>query len=126
MEKSKYITALNMSLYIIIIILSIIKLVINFIETEYSVCIIFDIIFNFIILISTIILIIVYKFYEIRMIIGSIIMIIWIGYILTSVFSYSYFLNDSKMRGIYNFVSYTKISLVALAHFISISNGDDC
>ena len=124
MEKPKYLSAINISLYIIIIILTIIKLVINFTEAMYSASVISDIIINFIILICAIILIIFYKIYLIRIIISYIILINWIGALLTSIFSYGDLFNDSKMRGIYNLVSYTKLGLCFACFMIGILDDD--
>ena len=124
MEKPKYLSAINISLHIIIIILTILKLVINFTETVYKASVICDIIFNFIVLICAILFIILYKISYTRFIFIGIIFGGSIATLITSIFSYSYILNDSKMRGIYNFISYSKIVLSFAAYYISITDDD--
>ena len=117
MEKPKYLSAINISIYIIIIILAIIKLVLNFTETVYTASVICNIIFTFILLICAIILIILYKYYLVRFIVGYVVLAAWIGGFISSLISYSSIINESKMRAIFNFVSYTKLGL-SMAIFI--------
>ena len=124
MEKPRYISAINISIYVIIIILTIIKLVLNFVETVYSASVICDIIFNFIILICSIIVIPIYKLFWIRMILAYSILFMWIGALVTSLLSYQYILNDSNFKGIYNFSSYTKIALCFSTFILSIIDDD--
>ena len=90
MEKPKHLSAINISLHIIIIILTILKLVINFTETVYKASVICDTIFNFIILIFSILLIILYKFFNTRFIFAYIIFGGLIGSLITSFLSYAY------------------------------------
>ena len=118
MEKPKYLSAINKSLYIIIAFLSIIKLILDFTECVYTVAVIFDIIFNFIFVICSITLCFVYKYTLIRFILNYLNFLIAIGALVTSLFSYKYIINDSKLKAIYNFSSYSKLSIV-LASFIS-------
>ena len=125
MEKPKYISAINISIYVIIIILTIIKLVVNFTETVYSASVICDLIFNFIILICSIILVVLYKLVWTRMIMSFIIFFTWIGALVTSLLSYKYIFDDSKLKGIYNFSSYMKISLCFASYFIGLFDYDD-
>ena len=125
MEKPKYLSAINISIYVIIIILTIIKLVLNFTETVYSASVICDIIFNFIILICSIIVIALYKLFLIRMILAYTIFLIWIGALITSLLSYQYILNDSKFKGIYNFASYTKLTLCFVSTMVCLFDDDD-
>ena len=124
MEKPKYLSAINISIYVIIIILTIIKLVLNFTETVYSASVICDIIFNFIILICSIIVIPIYKLFWIRMILAYSILFMWIGALVTSLLSYQYILNDSNFKGIYNFASYTKLTLCFASYMLSIFDDD--
>ena len=125
MEKPKYISAINISIYVIIIILTIIKLVVNFTETVYSASVICDLIFNFIILICSIILIVLYKLFWTRIIVPNIILLTWIGALVTSLLSYKYIFDDSKLKGIYNFSSYTKLTLFLASYIIGLFDYDD-
>ena len=118
MEKPKYLSAINQSLNIIIAFLSIIKLILDFTECFYTVVVIFDIIFNFIFVISSITLFFIYKNSLIRLILNYLNFLIAIGAFFTSLYSYNYIINDSKLKAIYNFSSYTKLTIVP-ASFIS-------
>ena len=124
MEKPKYFSAINISINVIIIILTIIKLVLNFTEAVYNASVICDIILNFIILICSIIVITLYKSSLIHMIASYINMVIWIAALITSFLTYEYILNDSKLKGIYNFSSYTKIALCFSTFILGIIDDD--
>ena len=67
MEKPKNLSTINISIYVIIIILTIIKLVLYFAETAYSAPVIWNTIFNIFILTCSIIVIPLYKKYYTRM-----------------------------------------------------------
>ncbi len=125
MEKPKYLSAINQSLYVIIIILTIIKLAINFTDLVYTSSVILDIIFNFIILICTTIMLILYKHYFIRFMVGYVVLFTWIGALVTSILSYKSIIKDSKMKAIYNFSSYTKLTLCFVSIMSSISDEDE-
>ena len=125
MEKPKYIAAINNSLYIIIFFFTIIKLGLNFTETVYTTTVILDIIFNFILLICSIILFIFYKFIWTRMIVLYVVLASFTGGLITSILSYKSIINDSKMRAIYNFSSYTKLALCLAAFVTGLIDDDD-
>ena len=61
MEPPRYIKALNISLLIIIIMLTLVKVFLNFTETSLNVSIYIDLFFNFILLVSAMAAIIFYK-----------------------------------------------------------------
>ena len=125
MEKPNYLSAINISCYVIIIILTIIKIVLNFIETVYNGYVISDFVLNFIILLSSIIMIILYKFFLVRMVVAYLNMITWIGALVTSYLSYAYILNDSQLKGIYNFSSYAKVALCFASSILSLIDDFD-
>ena len=125
MEKPKYLLAIIRSLYIIIVILTIIKLYLDFTECVYNATVISDIIFNFIILICAIILFILYKSFLIRLIVNYISLLSLMGALITSILSYQYIINDSKMKAIYNFSSYTKLAIVFASFMLNILEDED-
>ena len=94
----------------------------NFTETVLSTPVTFDIIFNFVTLISSIIAIILYRQYTTRMIISFIISFIWIGSLVTSILSFGYMLNGTKIKGILYFISISKLCLSFGSFFIGISD----
>ena len=124
MKKPKYLSAINISIIVIVIILTIIKLVLNFVETVYSASVICDIIFNCMILICSIIVIALYKLYSTRMILAYVILLVLIGALVTSFLSYQYILNDSNFKGIYNFASYTKLTLCFASYMVCLFDHD--
>ena len=71
-KSPKYRKAINISICIINIIFIIIKIVLNFTETYLTSSVISDIIINFIYLICIIMIIILYKYYNIRSAIASV------------------------------------------------------
>ena len=107
--------SLNLSLQIINTILTIIKLFINFHETkEYNICVIIDSIFNFIILIDVnIIPFIVEKVSnETAITFGVILAFCW-GLNIFSGMIMIQFLISKDLLGIYNFILYGRIPLIA-------------
>ena len=97
----------------------------NFVETVYTTTVILDIIFNFILLICSIILFIFYKFIWTRMIVLYVVLASFTGGLITSILSYKSIINDSKMRAIYNFSSYTKLALCLAAFVTGLIDDDD-
>ena len=47
------------------------------------------------------------------------------GALITSILSYQYIINDSKMKAIYNFSSYTKLAIVFASFMLNILEDED-
>ena len=110
-----FIKSINLSLQIIVTILTIIKLVMNFLEPlDYSVSLIIDIILNFLILILVnIIPIILYRDeYEIAYGLGFILAACWALNIFTGLYAF-YTFESKDCKGIYNFILFGRIVLIA-------------
>ena len=86
MEPPRYIKALNISLLIIIVMLTLVKVFLNFTETSLNVSIYFDLFFNFILLASAMAAIIFYKT-DTRIISSVIFLLSCICVFLTSIIS---------------------------------------
>jgi len=70
-------------------------------------------------------MLILYKHYFIRFMVGYVVLFTWIGALVTSILSYKSIIKDSKMKAIYNFSSYTKLTLCFVSIMSSISDEDE-
>ena len=120
MDPPRYRKAINISFLINIIILTSLKIVLDFNETFLSVSVYFDLFFNFIILASAMITIFIYKDDE-KIIRTYIFLPSCACVFVTSIISGFSLLTGTELRSIFNFVAFS-IPILGCITFIGISD----